>query len=124
MVTARRAQLASSRLADDAALRQEKIQHRSTLGVDVYRNSRGSVEAVGLALRQAGLAAKPVVRLEQLRVAPDVVPARDERIAVDSLAVGEPAEKVARVVGAVALGNVGVDERDVLGREEVDQRRG
>ena len=80
-----RAQLAPSRLADDAALRQEKVEHRlharreravsvSKSGVRAIR--RGCVTRA----RDPGVSRqKPVVGLEQLRVAPDVVPAGEER---------------------------------------------
>src|SRR5947207_4983455 len=57
-LAARRAQLLSSRCADDAALRQEKIEHSSTLGAEVCRKVRASVETVRRAPGQARPAAK------------------------------------------------------------------
>src|SRR6202007_3335187 len=87
LLAALRAELSPSAAADDASLRQEQLEeHALTLGRERWRERVDSVEAVRLALRQPGDPPQPVVRLEQLRVVPDVVPIAVEAVAVDRLA--------------------------------------
>src|SRR4029077_882601 len=74
LVTAAGAELPAAAAAHDAALRQEQVEHVSTLRRGVCRKRLESVEAVLVPLRQPGETPQPVVRLEQLGVVPDVVP--------------------------------------------------
>src|SRR3954447_20731867 len=116
LVAAAGAELSPPAAAHDAALRQEQVEHPPTLGRDVSRERVGSVEAVRRARGQTGEPSQPVVRLEQLRPIPDVVPGALEAIAVDRLALREPAQEAAGIVRAHALAEVRLDEPDVLGR--------
>src|SRR5947209_6789044 len=72
-----------------------------------------AVEGIRRALRQPGPTAEPVVGVEQLRVVADVVPASGEAIGVDGLALVEPGDEAARLVGVVPLLEVCLDERQI-----------
>ena len=122
------ANLRSSGAAEDAAPRQEHVQHRlgrydETCAGIAPLARRDSVERVLVALRQTGARTQTVISVEELRAIPDVAPVSAERIRVDTLMFVEPDEERPRWIRRVAFVEVATNERHVLAMDDVRRYR-